>query len=158
MFTEEIAAQSEYETERDKPVPGKHHAFIQSRLLSLIDRRYAQLYTVLAELSLDLFLGSRVPDLSIYPHIDSMGEEEVRVAEMPICAIEILSPTQIAADLLAKRRQYFEAGIKSYWLVLPEPKSVYVFSSPEEFEVFSYRETLKDLTIGIELPLSEVFK
>jgi Uma2 family endonuclease len=80
------------------------------------------------------------------------------MTEMPLCAIEIISPTQNPIDFLIKRRQYFDAGIQSYWLVLPDPKSVYVYSSPDEFEVYSYREVLKDEVLGIELPLAEVFR
>jgi Uma2 family endonuclease len=158
MFTEEVTAVSEYETERDKPMPSKHHAFIQSRLLSQFDRLYSDRYTVLTELSLELPIRDRVPDLCVYPYIEFMGDEEIKMSELPICTIEILSPTQNHIDLLIKRRQYFDAGIKSYWLVFPDPKSVYVYSNPEEFEVFSYREVLKDPILDIELPLAEIFK
>jgi Uma2 family endonuclease len=158
MYTEEVATLSEYEIEREKPMPSKHHAFIQSRLLNQFYQLYANRYTALTELSLALVLGGRVPDLCIYPLMESMGEEAIRMEEMPICVIEILSPTQNPVDLLLKRRQYFEAGVKSYWLVFPDPKSAYVYSNPDEFEVFSYRDVLKDAVLGIELPLSEVFK
>ncbi|MDO8366561.1 MAG: Uma2 family endonuclease [Saprospiraceae bacterium] len=158
MYTEEIAPLSEYETEREKPMPSKHHAFIQSRLLSQFDRGYSDRYTVLTELSLDLPIRDRVPDLSVYPYTEFMGEEEIKMTDLPICIIEILSPTQNHIDLLIKRREYFDAGVKSYWLVFPDPKSVYVYSNPDEFEVFSYREVLNDPILGIELPLAEIFK
>ncbi len=159
MFTEELTETlTEYELERDKPMPSKHHAFIQSRLLSQFDRRYSERYTALPELFLDLPIRDRVPDLCIYPYMASMGEEAIKMTDLPLCAIEIISPTQNHIDLLIKRRQYFDAGIQSYWLVFPDPKSVYVYSSPDEFEVYSYREVLKDTVLDIELPLSEVFK
>lgn len=80
------------------------------------------------------------------------------MTEIPLCLVEIISPTQNNIELLIKRRQYFDAGVRSYWLVSPEPKCAYVYSSPDEFEVYSYREILIDSTLGIELPLSEVFK
>ncbi|MFN0215515.1 MAG: Uma2 family endonuclease [Saprospiraceae bacterium] len=158
MFTEETATLSEYETEREKPMPSKHHSFIQSRLLSQFDRRYSDHYTVLTEVSLNLPIRDRVPDLCVYPYTEFMGEEEIRMTDLPICIIEILSPTQNHIDLLIKRREYFDAGVKSYWLVFPDPKSVYVYSNPDEFEVYSYREVLQDPALEIELPLAEIFK
>ena len=160
MFTEQVIETplSEYEIERDKPMPSKHHAFIQSRLLNQFDRLYAERYTVLPELTLDMPIQGRVPDLSVYPYMKSMGDEEIKMVDLPLCTIEILSPTPNHVDLLLKRRQYFDAGVQSYWLVFPDPKSVYVYSSPDEFEVFSYKEILTDTQLGIELPLSEIFK
>jgi Uma2 family endonuclease len=157
MYTEEVATLSEYEIEREKPMPSKHHSIIQSNLNFLLRLKYGELFRILTEISLDLPTRDRVPDLAIYPSMD-YGEEEIKMAQIPFGLIEILSPTQNPVDLLLKRRQYFEAGVKSYWLVFPDPKSAYVYSNPDEFEVFSYRDVLKDAVLGIELPLSEVFK
>ncbi|MFN0034150.1 MAG: Uma2 family endonuclease [Saprospiraceae bacterium] len=157
MYTEEIATLTEYEIEREKPMPSKHHSIVQGNLSFFIRLKYGELFRLLPEISLDLPDRDRVPDLAIYPPME-YGEEEIKMTEIPLCLIEILSPTQNLIDLLIKRRQYFDAGVQSYWLVFPEPKSVYVYSNPDEFEVFSYREVLKDPTLGIELPLSEIFK
>lgn len=157
MFTEQTAALSEYETEREKPMPSKHHAIIQGNLIFYLRLKYGELFRLLPEISLDLPFRDRVPDLAIYPSME-YGEEEVKMTKIPVCLVEILSPTQNHIDLLIKRREYFDAGVKSYWLVFPDPKSVYVYSNPDEFEVFSYREVLNDPILGIELPLAEIFK
>ncbi len=157
MFTEEIAALTEYETEREKPMPSKHHSIIQGNLSFFIRLIYKDLFRVLPEISLVLPIRDRVPDLAIYPPME-YGEEEIKMTQIPLCLVEILSPTQNHIDLLIKRRQYFDAGVKSYWLVFPDPKSVYVYSNPDEFEVYSYRDVLKDTTLGIELPLADIFK
>ncbi len=157
MLTEEVATLSEYEIEREKPIPSKHHAFIQGNLIFYLRLKYGELFRVLPEISLELPIRDRVPDLAIYPSME-YGDEEIKMTAIPLCLIEILSPTQNHIDLLLKRREYFDAGVKSYWLVFPDPKSVYVYSNPEEFEVFSYREVLKDPTLGIELPLADIFK
>ena len=158
MFTEQLTETlSEYELERDKPMPSKHHSIIQGNLSFLLRSKYGHSFRVLPEISLDLPVRDRVPDLAIYPPME-YGEEEIKMTEIPLCLVEILSPSQNNIDLLIKRRQYFSAGIQSYWLVSPEPKCAYVYTSPDEFEVYSYRETLIDPVLGIELPLSEVFK
>ncbi len=59
---------------------------------------------------------------------------------------------------MTKRGEYFAAGVQSYWLVLPDLLSVYVFHSPEDYEVFAKQEILTDKILGIELALGEVFK
>lgn len=160
MHNEEITetSLSDYEIERDKPMPSKHHAFIQGRLFAQFDRHYATRYTVLPELSLDLPVRDRIPDLCVYSFIESLGEEEIKMTEIPLCAVEILSPMQTHADLNEKRKQYFAAGIKSYWLVFPDLKSVYVFRDPEDYDVFTRQDILTDKVLDVEIDLKEVFK
>jgi Uma2 family endonuclease len=160
MHTEEIVETtlSDYEIERDKPTPSKHHAFIQGRLFSHFDRHYSDRYTVLPELSLNLPVRDRVPDLCVFPFMESLGEEEIKMTEIPLCAIEILSPTQNHIDLEEKRKQYFAAGVQSYWLVFPDLKSVYVFRNADDYDVFTRQDVLKDKVLDVEIDLKEVFK
>lgn len=150
---------SEYEIERGKPMPSKNHAIIQANLILALQPKYADRFRILPEINLDLSIRDRVPDLAIYRSVEfTPGADEVRMTEMPLCVIEILSPQQSMADLLTKRAEYFAAGVQSYWLVLPDLLSVYVFHSPEDYEVFAKQETLTDKILGIELALGEVFK
>jgi Uma2 family endonuclease len=86
------------------------------------------------------------------------GDDELRMTNMPLGVVEILSPTQSLTELITKSTEYFKAGVKSYWLALPDLKSIYVFSAPNEYEVFSKEELLMDVQLGIELPLKEIFK
>jgi Uma2 family endonuclease len=160
MHTEEIVETtlSDYEIERDKPMPSKHHAFIQGRLFSQFDRHYPDRYTVLPELSLDLPVRDRVPDLCVYPFMESLGEEEIKMTETPLGIVEILSPTQNHIDLNEKRKQYFAAGVQSYWLVLPDLKSVHVFRNVDDHDYFNRHDVLKDKVLGVEIDLKEVFK
>ena len=80
------------------------------------------------------------------------------MSEMPLGVVEILSPTQSHEELETKRKEYFANGVQSYWLVLPDLKSVYVFRNPDDYEVYSRNETLKDKVLGIDMDLAEVFK
>jgi Uma2 family endonuclease len=101
----------------------------------------------------------RVPDLAIYPVREfTPGEDEITMAEAPLGVIEILSPSQSRTELIAKSAGYFKVGVKSYWLVLPDLKSVYVFSAPNEYDVFTRDEQLSDKLLGIELDLGEIFR
>ena len=68
MFTEQLTETlTEYELERDKPMPSKHHSIIQGNLSFLIRSKYGHSFRVLPEISLDLPIRDRVPDLAIYP-------------------------------------------------------------------------------------------
>jgi Uma2 family endonuclease len=156
---ETVLAQSEYELERGKPMPSRNHAFIQSKLIKLLDRKYADSYDGISELSLLIDGKESVPDVLIYKGFEFRpGNDEVKVTDMPLGIVEILSPTQQLADLVAKSYRYFEAGVKSYWLVLPDLTSIYVFSAPNEYEVFAKKGTLKDTQLNIELDLEAIFK
>lgn len=159
MHTEEIVETtlSDYEIERDKPMPSKHHAIIQGNLMIQLHRRYSEKYQVLPEISLDLPVRDRVPDLAIYRPMD-YGEEEIKMTEIPLCAIEILSPTQTHIDLEQKRKQYFAAGVQSYWLVFPDLKSVFVFRNVDDYDAYFRQDVLKDKVLDVEIDLKEVFK
>lgn len=152
-------ALSEYEIERGKPMPSKNHAIVQANLLLSLQPKYASRYRLLPEINLDLPVRERVPDLAIYRAVEfTPGADEVRMAEVPLAVIEILSPQQSISDLMIKRGEYFAAGVQSYWLVLPDLLSIYVFYSPEEYDVFAKQEVLVDKKLDIELGLGEVFR
>jgi Uma2 family endonuclease len=85
------------------------------------------------------------------------SEDEIKVTEAPLCATQIISPSQSLQDLITKARQYFSYGVKSCWLVIPGLKNVYVFSSPTQYQIFCDNQTLIDPVIGVSLELSKVF-
>ena len=148
---------SQYEIERGKPIPSKNHAFVQTRLIVAFATQFTQ-YQVLSELSLQLGSSEKVPDLAIFENIKfTPGEDEIRVKQTPLAVVEILSPTQNLTELLVKAHAYFDNGVQAYWLVLPALRSIYVFSSPSESEVYTHKDVLKDEILGIELNLKTIF-
>ncbi len=156
---EALQVQSEYEIERGKPMPSRNHAYIQSKIIKLLDRKYADKYEGISELSLLVEEKERVPDILIYKNFEFRpGNDEVKVSEMPLAVVEILSPKQNLGDLIAKSYLYFEAGVKSYWLVLPDLTTIYIFSAPNEYEAFVKKGILKDTQLDIELNLEDIFK
>lgn len=149
---------SDYELERGKPMPSKLHGYIQSQLILNIGIAYPGKFSVFSELSLKLGSWESVPDISIFPRMEmDYSEDEIKVTEAPLCAIEIISPSQGLPELFSKAKQYFSYGVKSCWLVIPVFKNVYVFSSPTQYQIFRDTETLHDPVIGIQLELSKVF-
>ena len=155
---EAIVEKSAYEEERGKPMPSKVHAYVQMNLGFELKSRYKDRLTFLSELSLDLNGWRSVPDLSIYPKMTvDVRYDEVRMTTPPLCAIDIISPMQSLQELVDKAKAYFEHGVQSVWLVLPGLRSIYVFSSFDDFKTFTHTDTLLDETLKISIPLAEVF-
>jgi len=148
-----------YETTRNKPMPSYNHGSIQANLIFLIKLGYDEKYRPVSELTLNLDDWLSVPDISIYPfEVLDTDNDTIKTTIPPLCAIEILSPTQSLTELLFKARTYFEKEVKSCWLVLPGVNNIYVFSSAKEYEIFKMNETLVDEKLNIKIEMAKVFR
>jgi len=162
QVTEEVVRsqtiQSGYEIERGKPTPSKNHSKIQIRIGAEILNNYEQQYDVHSELSLEAPNPSTVPDLCLFPAEPSNWRvDEVKVSEVPLTVIEIVSPSQTDTELTAKSVAYFAAGVKSYWLVQPVLRTVFVLL-PDGDELVFHNDTLTDPTNGVSIDLKKVFR
>lgn len=154
---EEAAHLSDYETERNKPLPSFNHGSIQANLIAFL-HPYKQ-YRAISELSLDLADWSSVPDLAIYPKRPlDFRNDLVKVQKQPLCVVEIISPSQPLNELTDKTRPYFEHGVKSCWLVLLPLTTICVYSAPDQYTCYRAHETLRDEVLDISLPLKEIFE
>lgn len=154
----EEVVRSQYEIERGKPMPSKNHSRIQIRLGAELLNNYEDQYNVHSELSLEAPNPSTVPDLCLFPAEPSnWREDEVKVSDVPLTVIEIVSPSQTDTELTAKSIAYFAAGTKSYWLVQPVLRTVFVLLPTGEELVF-HNDTLTDPTNGISIDLKKVFR
>jgi len=148
---------SDYELERGKPMPSLKHALIQRNLL-LLNAGLGADYLALPELSLALDAQKAVPDVSVFPRSAlDLSAEQISVTVVPRTAIEILSPTQVIAELLEKAKRYFAAGVQSYWMVVPDLRAVAVFSEPGKYRYFYNGQTLTDPATGAEIAISQLF-
>ncbi|MBD2753378.1 Uma2 family endonuclease [Spirosoma validum] len=149
---------SDYEADRRKPMPSKNHAFIQMRISGTLFSCYASQFTILPEIRIEITGSDYTPDICIYPLIPfDSRHDEIRMTELPLTAIEILSPTQSVEELVAKFEVYFGAGVRSGWLVQPALQTIFLLTPDQKISVF-HDELLVDPTTGIELNLSEVFQ
>jgi Uma2 family endonuclease len=160
METLELISPTDYERERGKPMPTLQHALIQQNLVFEIKTRYRHLYHALPELTLEMpEKPDSVPDVAIYPVAQIRFENEViRMNQMPLTTIEILSPSQRDDELISKTDRYFQVGVKSCWIVLPGFRAVAVYSGPRQYQFFMEDSTLVDPVTGIELAVSELFR
>jgi Uma2 family endonuclease len=58
----------------------------------------------------------RQPDIAV---VSVDQARAVRLTEPPLLVVEVLSPSSVERDLVAKRRQYAQAGCEHYWIVNP---------------------------------------
>ena len=79
---------------------------------------------------------------------------------VPELAIEVVSPTNLAEDLLAKVDEYFQAGVRQVWVVYPAAARVHVHESPTHIRVLGRGDELDGgpLLPGFRLPLAELFE
>lgn len=149
---------SDYECERGKPMPSFNHGKLQARLSQQLLNQYEDQYDVLSELSLESPNPAYVPDLCLFPAEPSnWREDEVKVSEVPLTVIEIVSPSQTDTELTAKSTAYFAAGVKSYWLVQPVLRTIFVLL-PNGDELVFHNDVLTDPTNGVSIDLKKVFR
>lgn len=79
---------------------------------------------------------------------------------VPDLAIEVVSPSNSADAVLAKVREYFDAGVRQVWVVFPKGREVYVYSSTKQIQVLQIGDELDggDLLPGFRLPLTAIFE
>ena len=157
QITEEVIL-SDYERERGKPMPSFNHGKLQARLSQQLLNQYEDQYDVLSELSLEAPNPAYVPDLCLFlAEPSNWREDEIRVSEVPLTVIEIISPSQTDTELTAKSTAYFAAGVKSYWLVQPVLRTIFVLL-PIGDELVFHNDVLTDPTNGVSIDLKKVFR
>ncbi|MGI6286130.1 Uma2 family endonuclease [Neomoorella humiferrea] len=117
------------------PAPGTYHQIILMRLIEkllffLAGKDLGILFTA----PVDVFLEEKEtyqPDI-IFIAKDRMHIiETTKIKGAPDLVIEILSPSTGYYDLKKKARVYARCGVKEYWIVDPEDKSIEVFQQKE---------------------------
>ncbi|MBX6316528.1 MAG: Uma2 family endonuclease [Isosphaeraceae bacterium] len=56
-------------------------------------------------------------------------------AIVPDLAIEIVSPSNTATEVLGKLEEYFQAGSRLVWVIYPDQEKIYVYESPTALRV-----------------------
>lgn len=145
---------------------GSHnHSMVQANLAHLFKR--LGLYTVYIELSLDVsrydlsmfdIKDELIPDLCIYPKRPlSIPHDILRMTEMPLLAVEILSPRQGTYSILQKFEAYFSLGIHSCWLVEPTTRVVHIYKDPITRTTYSTGDLI-DEKLDIQMAIAEIFE
>jgi Uma2 family endonuclease len=78
---------------------------------------------------------------------------------VPDLAVEVISPRNKTLDDLKKLEEYFRAGTRMVWIVLPNVDKVYVYESPTAVTILALGDTLDGGAVlpGFRLPLRTLF-
>jgi len=137
--------------------PSYHHAYLSSHLIIALSR--LKEYSIFSELTLQIDGKDYIPDICLYPkrQIKFASGDILKMTEMPLLAIEVLSPTQGMLEIVDKFRIYFAAGIKSCWLIIPMAQSVVIYNSIEDAKTFNSGDLI-DAAMSIQLPIVAIFE
>jgi Uma2 family endonuclease len=117
-----------------------------------------------------LFLLAKSPDLQRRPDVAFVSYQRWarrrRVPTttawhvVPDLAVEVVSPTEMVKDLLAKVREYFQVSVQLVWVVLPSEHHVYVYESPTRIRVLERSDDLDGAAVipGFRLPVKTLFE
>jgi len=146
------------EIQEDKPMPSRNHARAAHNVGVLLEG-FKDKYVGYDQLALNLDGWQTIPDLCLFPRgelpTDWLTDDD-EVARPPALVIEILSPKQNLQPLVDKIREYLRHGVKSCWLVEPATRVISVFPISGGSRAFA-EGTLRDETLGIEIPITKVF-
>ncbi len=105
----------------------------------------------------------RRPDLAFVSYARWPREKPIEDTEawdvVPNLAVEVVSPSNTAREILDKVEEYFRAGVERVWVIYPSQRLVYVYSSPTDVTVIPDGSELTDESLlpGFRLPLQLLF-
>ena len=78
---------------------------------------------------------------------------------IPNLAVEVVSPTNAADEILSKIHEYFRAGVELVWVIYPEHAEVYVYTGPLDLHILGRTGILDGGKVlpGFQLPVAELF-
>ena len=79
---------------------------------------------------------------------------------VPNLAVEVVSPNELAEDLLEKIEEYFQAGVQMVWVVYPRRQIIQVYESLTHIRGLTRTDELDGGTVlpGFRLPLATLFE
>ena len=78
---------------------------------------------------------------------------------VPELAAEVVSPTDDVDEVMEKVEEYFRAGVRVVWLVLPRQERVYVYTSPTDVCILARGDDLTGDPVvpGFRLAVTDLF-
>src|SRR5260370_12220818 len=105
----------------------------------------------------------RRPDVAFIAHerwpLERRAPGTAAWAIVPDLAVEVISPNNRTVDDFVKLEEYFRAGTRVVWLVIPNVAKVYVYDSPTSVPILALGDDLHGGAVlpGVRLPLATLF-
>lgn len=154
------------------PAPSRRHQKVLGiffrRLSDFLDNKPCDVYIApfdvrLAEDMSDDHLIENVvqPDLSVF--CDKRMLDDKGAVGAPDLVVEILSPSTASKDMKTKLLLYQKFGVKEYWLVDPEKKTIERFNLDSQGKynpgiVFQEKNAMSELFGDFQISLDELFE
>lgn len=101
----------------------------------------------------------RIPDMAYYTASQIERSAKGEIPPIPTFIIELISDNDPQPKVLEKVDEYFKAGTQVVWLVLPQVRAVYVYTSP--LEVYICRDervcSAEPVVPGFRIGAGELF-
>lgn len=77
----------------------------------------------------------------------------------PDLAVEVISPTDKAFDVIEKVQEYFAGGVRQVWHIYSHIEQVMIFDSPTTVRVLTRADelTAEPVVPGFRMPMAELF-
>jgi Uma2 family endonuclease len=78
---------------------------------------------------------------------------------VPNLAVEVVSPTNTADEVVEKIEEYFAAGVQLVWVIHPKRRRFEVYESPTAVRVLGPGDVLDGGTVlpGFRLPIDDLY-
>ena len=144
------------------PSPFTLHGKVQARTTILLDFAHQRsLGLVVTDTGFRLSHDTvRAPDVSFIRAERANGLElERRFEGAPDLAVEIISPSETAAEIAHKVRHYLHGGVEVVWVLYPRDRTIHVFESSHNAQILEAEEMLEAPTLlpGFSVRVSEFF-
>jgi Uma2 family endonuclease len=148
------------------PAPSPLHQWIVKNVvfaLTLRERELAAPWGVISDVGIRVTNTKRPePDVVVVPRTARLFDPRTRDCSDMIAAFEVLSPTTEDRDLRWKRTTYTGLPSLTHYIVIAQDAvDVVVFARASGFEeqrLRSLRDSLELPSLGVSLPLSEIYR
>lgn len=146
---------------------GGIHGVLSMRLGRILD-----LYVVQNNLGLVCaaetgFTLKHEPDTVRAPDVSFISKEKLGEAGIPDkywnfapdLAVEVLSPSERAGEVITKVNEYLRAGTRMVWVINPKSKTVMVYRSDGNVRRLTLEDELdgEDVVPGFQCPINKIF-
>jgi Uma2 family endonuclease len=78
---------------------------------------------------------------------------------VPELMVEVISPSDVAEDIMDRLAEYWAAGTQLIWVVYPTHRLVYVYDAPRQVRLLTAADDLEGGSVlpGLRIPIASLF-